>query len=130
MTLIEVPAAREILTAAFAEENSPTRPAFALLFVVVPTMPDVLDGVIALLAVIVVKEPVDAVVDPMAPGAANVPPTNVAALIDVLHAKPALAVQFSALDDNTAQAHQVIAVRKQGDFASCANRDQRLAQGA
>lgn len=47
---------------------SPTLPAFTLSFVVVPTIPFVLDGVIVLVAVIVVKAPVLGVVLPIGPG--------------------------------------------------------------
>jgi len=47
--------------------TSPTLPAFAALFVVVPTIPAVCDGVIVLLAVIVVNAPVLAVVAPTVP---------------------------------------------------------------
>jgi hypothetical protein len=52
-----------------------------------------------LLADNVVKAPVDAVVDPIGPGAANVAPPSCAALTDVLQVNPVPAVQFSELDD-------------------------------
>ncbi|NUY33295.1 hypothetical protein F0160_22685 [Paraburkholderia sp. JPY303] len=54
-----------------AQIISPTLPAFALSFVVVPTMPDVLDGVIVLVACSVVNFPAAAVVPPIAGGDAR-----------------------------------------------------------
>jgi hypothetical protein len=102
---------------------SPTLPAFALLFVVVPTMPAVCDGVIVDVAtsvvtlapagvpaprlpfnappvlLSVVNEPVDAVVEPIGPGAANVAPPSCAALTAVLQVKPVPLVQSNALAD-------------------------------
>ncbi|KAK43654.1 hypothetical protein BG58_31415 [Caballeronia jiangsuensis] len=74
-------------------------PAFALSFVAVPLTPLVDDGVISPVAESVVKAPVDAVVDPIGPGAANVAPPSWAALTDALQVKPVLMVQFSALAD-------------------------------
>ncbi|GAB5100193.1 hypothetical protein YK56LOC_59100 [Caballeronia sp. HLA56] len=50
---------------------SPTLPAFALLFVVVPTMPAVRDGVSAPLALSVVNAPVFGAVFPIVPGEAR-----------------------------------------------------------
>jgi len=46
------------VTTSWALTYSPTLPAFALLFVVVPTIPAVWDGVMVLLAASVVNEPV------------------------------------------------------------------------
>jgi hypothetical protein len=77
--------------------NSPTLPAFALSFVVVPLMPEVLDGVIRPLAASVVNEPALGVVEPIAPGFANVAPPSVAALTAVLQVNPVFVVQFRAL---------------------------------
>lgn len=57
------------------------------------------DPLTVLLALRVVKAPVEAVVDPIGPGAANVAPPSVAALTEVLHANPVLVVQLSALAD-------------------------------
>ncbi|WP_429558185.1 hypothetical protein [Paraburkholderia youngii] len=54
-----------------AQMNSPSLPAFALSFVVVPTMPAVLDGVIVLVACSVVNLPAAAVVPPIAGGDAR-----------------------------------------------------------
>ncbi|WP_027798241.1 hypothetical protein [Paraburkholderia dilworthii] len=76
---------------------SPTLPAFALSFVVVPTIPAVLDGVIVLVAWRVVNLPEAAVVPPIAPGDANVAPPSVAAFTAVLQVNPVFMVQFRAL---------------------------------
>lgn len=78
---------------------SPMLPAFALSFVVVPTMPAVLDGVIVEVACSVVNLPAAGVVVPMAEGEANVAPPSVAALIDVLHANPVPLVHCSPLEE-------------------------------
>jgi hypothetical protein len=56
---------------AVAVTYSPTLPAFALSFVVVPTIPAVLDGVKVPVLLSVVNAPVLAVVLPMGPGVAK-----------------------------------------------------------
>nr|WKF58849.1 hypothetical protein HUO10_003350 [Paraburkholderia busanensis] len=79
---------------------SPTLPAFALLFVVVPTTPAVCEGVMVDVNVCMP----DQVLAPFSKGTAAplvpiVLPLNVAALMLVLHVKPLLVIQLSALAD-------------------------------
>lgn len=64
--------------------------------IVAPELESVL-SVAVLLAVSVVNAPELAVADPIGPGAANVAPLSVAALIAELHAKPDALVHCSAL---------------------------------
>lgn len=136
VTLAAAPLVREMADPLATDDvtNSPTLPAFALLFVVVPTIPAVCDGVIApvavsaavvtvpvnvgdargaygdssvvkpapltvLLADSVVNAPVDAVVEPIGPGAANVAAPRVAALMLALQVKPVPLVHVRALAD-------------------------------
>lgn len=73
VTLAGVPDVRATAEPAATDEltNSPTLPAFALLFVVVPTMPFVCDGVKLPVADSVVKAPAAAAVPPIAGGEAR-----------------------------------------------------------
>ncbi|KVT62182.1 hypothetical protein WK54_07685 [Burkholderia ubonensis] len=84
---------------ALALNTSPTLPAFALSAAVVPLMPFVDEGVMRPVALIVVNAPLLAVVDPIEPGAANVAPPSVAALMLVLQPNPVPKVYETALLD-------------------------------
>lgn len=68
----------------FDDTNSPTLPAFALLFVVVPTMPAVCEGVIAPVAIKVVTAALLGVVLPNAGGVPNCPLTKAVVAICVV----------------------------------------------
>lgn len=83
VTLVGVPLVNATEDAV-AVTNSPTLPALALLFVVVPTMPEVWDGVMVLLAASVVKLPAFGVVFPIDGGAARVLATNAVVAICVV----------------------------------------------